>query len=52
MENLCPEIKHILIKFLALLIITPIFGYGILLSMALLHKSKKEKTRLELLIYC
>ena len=47
MESLRPEIKHILFKLLSLVIITPIFGYGILCSLESLEKAWKSGNKIK-----
>ncbi|MFA6119146.1 MAG: hypothetical protein WCT85_06465 [Parachlamydiales bacterium] len=45
MESLWPEIKHIIIRLVTLLILTPVFGYGVLLSIESLIKAWKSNNR-------
>ena len=47
MESLMLEGKHILFKFLTLIIIAPFFGYGILLIAENIIKSWKTKNRMK-----
>ena len=47
MKNILIEIKHILFRFITLLIIAPIFGYGILLSIESLIKAWKTNNRVK-----
>lgn len=47
MESVLIELKHILFKLISLLIITPIFGYGILVSVESLIKAWKTNNRVK-----
>ena len=47
MESIILEGKHILFRLFTLLIITPIFGYGILLSVESLIKAWKTNNRVK-----
>ena len=47
MENLWPELQKILVKLITLIIITPIFGYGVLLSIESLIKAWKSNNRIK-----
>lgn len=45
MESLLSEGRHILFRLISLLVITPIFGYGILISIEHLMKAWKTNNR-------
>ena len=47
MDSVFIELKHILFRLISLLIITPIFGYGILISIESLIKAWKTDNKIK-----